>query len=779
MTNPSQSDNSSNDGFGEMAEYIQVFIDESTEELDHLVEAILILEKDPSNTTALQSAFRMLHSLKGSCGMMGFEAAGNFAHKLEDQFESYRSGARLINRDATSLMLRSIDFFRVFVDRLRQGENLDRDPVELSQAWERLESGNATSTVIHTENSGLAGNAGSIPAFSISGGVRLIITFRDGLPLADLKARLIVNKLSAIGEVVDCDPPIDEAGSFEDLRIFSLTLVTSHSIDEVRRIVKVDGVESIDIQSNHAVLFPGNRLGSEKEETTPPNTSDIPVQSLSATSGPAIESIPTSDGSDALIGSDRGGKESSNQTIRIETERLDQLMNLTGELVITDARFSQISDSLRSLFSSRSSSFHERDLLQRFRARIDELRKSAIDAVDTANVVRQFLEGVDEELDLLEQQGDKWDIGRQRFHDIQDAVDQFGRIAKNLQRCVLKTRMVSVAPLFNRFKRVVRDLSVEHGKQVQLAITGEKTELDKQMIDALGEPLLHLVRNCVDHGIESPDQRRLAGKPTTGTLSLEASQRGNNVFIQISDDGGGIRIDRIRDKIARQGRVPTSKLAELSEQEILDFIWEPGFSTAERITEVSGRGVGMDIVRDTIARLNGMITLTSKEGTGTTFTIRLPLTLAIIHSLVVKVRGTLFSVPMDDVREIISIQPQQIFRVQHANAIEVRNRIMPLRRLDEVLAWNSLPWELVDPASDQYRFGGSPCNVILLEVRSRIVGLVVDELVGRSDIVIKSLSENFRPVKGLSGASITGDGEVCLMLDPLVILDPSSDTIAH
>lgn len=785
MTHPSQSNNSNNDDFGEMAEYLQVFIDESTEELDHLVEAMLVLEKDPSNTSSLQSAFRMLHSLKGSCGMMGFEAASNFAHQLEDQFESYRSGTKTIHREATTLMLRSIDYFRDFVQRLRQGEKPDQEPTDLIESWKRLDSSDEKTTSSTRDRPTDAPSYQAIPAFSISGGVRLVITFRDGLPLADLKARLIVNKLSAIGEVIDCDPPIDEAGSFEDMRIFSLTLVTSHSLDDVRRTVKVDGVESIDIQSGQAITLLQPQTDPSQPAAKVPLTNTIstpaPESELNLVSAPvsAPVSAAGSEKVEATPPGDRGIKESSNQTIRVETERLDQLMNLTGELVIADARFSQISDSLQSIFANRSTSSHGRDFMLRLRSRVDGLRKSLSSSADSEALARQFLDGVDEDLDSLEQQGDHWNEGCQRFDEIQDAVDQLGRISKNLQRCVLKTRMVSVAPLFNRFKRVVRDLSVEHGKQVQLEISGEKTELDKQMIDALGEPLLHLIRNCVDHGIESSEQRRYAGKPITGTISMEASQRGNNVFIRISDDGGGIRADKIRDKAVRLGLVPNSKVAELSVQEILDFIWEPGFSTADRITETSGRGVGMDIVRDAITRLNGTISLASTEGAGTTFTIRLPLTLAIIHSLLVRVRGTLFSVPMDDVREIVSIHPQQVFRVQHSNVIEVRNRVMPLRRLDEVLAWNTMSSQGQDHTADENRSAANHCNVLLLEVRNRMIGLAVDELVGRSDIVIKSLSENFRTVKGLSGASITGDGEVCLMLDPLVILDPSSDTIGR
>jgi two-component system chemotaxis sensor kinase CheA len=778
MTNPSQNDPSNNDEFGEMAEYIQVFIDESTEELDHLVEAMLVLEKDPSNISALQSAFRMLHSLKGSCGMMGFEAAGNFAHQLEDQFESYRNGERVIHREATTLMLQSIDYFREFVDHLRRGEKTERDPDPLIQAWKQLNTRHASPSDIHGATTAPRGASregidslplGPFHAQTVSGGVRLVITFRNGLPLADLKARLIVNKLSAIGEVIDCSPPIEEAGSFEELRVFSLTLVTSHSIDEVRSTVKVDGVESIDIHSNQAIILPTAPSIPQKSEP----------EEFQADSRPDTEPKPPGEGLDVSAANDRSVRESSNQTIRVETERLDQLMNLTGELVTADARFLRISDALKTVFSARSSSSHGRNILQRLRSRVDEFRTSATKSTEYDSSLLTFLDGIDEELDSLDHQGENWNEGCRRFDQIQEAVDQLGRIAKNLQRCVLKTRMVSISPLFSRFKRVVRDLSVEHGKQVQLAISGEKTELDKQMIDALGEPLLHLVRNCVDHGIESQEQRGLAGKPTTGTISLSASQRGNNVFIEISDDGGGIRVDKIRDKAVRQGLLPSSKIAELSDQEILDFIWEPGFSTADRITEISGRGVGMDIVRDAITRLNGTITLASNEGKGTAFTIRLPLTLAIIHSLVVKVRGTLFSVPMDDVREIVSIQPQQIFRIQHANAIEVRNRVMPLRRLEEVFAWNTKTLAPCDRSIDDHRHVETHCNVILLEVRNRIVGLVVDELVGRSDIVIKSLSENFRPIKGLSGASITGDGEVCLMLDPLVILDPVSDTIAR
>ena len=366
--------------------------------------------------------------------------------------------------------------------------------------------------------------------------------------------------------------------------------------------------------------------------------------------------------------------------------------------------------------------------------------------------------------------------GHRHFLQITEAVDQLTRVSKNLQRGVLNTRMVPVGPLLNRFKRVIRDISVERGKRVQLLVHGENTELDRRMIDSLGDPLLHLVRNSIDHGLESPEQRVACGKPEVGTISIEASHRGNNVLITVRDDGGGISSEKIRARVVSRGIATESQVREMSEQQIVDYIWHPGFSTAEQVTDISGRGVGMDIVRSTITSLSGTIDVVSIPGQGTTFTIRLPLTLAIIRSLLIRNRNGHFSIPIDDVREIVSISPDQIHAVHRHLTIDVRGELISLVTMENIFDWNvSAESDLKDGNASSRNI-----NVVLLYSRGRTLGLRVDSLVGRADIVIKSLSENFVAIRGLSGASIMGDGTVCLMLDCASLIELASErAVAH
>jgi len=262
---------------------------------------------------------------------------------------------------------------------------------------------------------------------------------------------------------------------------------------------------------------------------------------------------------------------------------------------------------------------------------------------------------------------------RRDFGRLDEAIDQLSRVSDSLQRGVLGTRMVPVSPLFNRFKRVVRDLSVDRGKQIELVLKGENTELDKRMIDALGDPMVHLVRNSVDHGMESPEVRQAAGKPAEGTVSLSAQHRGNHVYITITDDGGGIDDAKIRRRLVDRNLLSAEAAQALSRQEAIEYIWYPGFSTAEQVTDVSGGGVGMDIVKSRIDELSGTIETESELGVGTTFTLKLPLTLAIISSLLVEIRGIVFAIPKDDVREIVQIRMKKIIDVGGRKTFEVRS----------------------------------------------------------------------------------------------------------
>jgi two-component system chemotaxis sensor kinase CheA len=447
---------------------------------------------------------------------------------------------------------------------------------------------------------------------------------------------------------------------------------------------------------------------------------------------------------------------------------------LTGELVVANARFAQITGKMSPLFR-RSGVFKKaREVAESLRRRFDQVRDSLADSNDLAELWTQISQGLDEDLEGLDRQSELWQEGHGRFAEINDAVDQLTRVSKNLQRGVLNTRMVPVGPLFNRFKRVIRDLSVERQKQVRLTIHGEKTELDKRMIDALGDPLLHLVRNSIDHGLESPSMRRQAGKSEAGSIILEAAQRGNNVLITVRDDGAGINTEKVRSRIVERGFAAAAQAAEMTDQQAIDFIWHPGFSTADAVTEISGRGVGMDIVRSAISDLSGTIDVSSTAGQGTTFTIRLPLTLAIIHSLLIQYHDDFFSMPIEDVREIVSIPRDQVHAVHRHLTIDVRGELIPLISMGRVFTWNGLGKRGTDSQAMTGASNGA-VNVVVLHARGKTVGLSVDSLVGRSDLVIKSLSENLYPVRGLSGASILGDGAVCLMLDSAALIELASE----
>jgi two-component system chemotaxis sensor kinase CheA len=328
------------------------------------------------------------------------------------------------------------------------------------------------------------------------------------------------------------------------------------------------------------------------------------------------------------------------------------------------------------------------------------------------------------------------------------------------------TRMVPIGPLFARFKRVVRDITRTNQKQIELVIRGEKTELDKRMIDELGDPLIHMVRNSADHGVELPAVRVAAGKPAQGVVVLAACHRGNSIVIQVSDDGKGLDPAHLRQKAVERGIICASDAERLSEAESLALIWEPGFSTAEKVTEISGRGMGMDIVRSKIEQLNGSVELTSRRGEGTTFTIRLPLTLAILPSLLVRIDGDVFAVPLDAIVEIVTIEPGDLRTVHRRETARVRDRIVSVVRLKELFDWRC---DADEAAADDGRI-----TLVVVAADGREIGVVVDRPLGEEDVVIKSIAENFRNVPGIAGASILGDGRVSLILDPSALLDMAS-----
>ena len=350
--------------------------------------------------------------------------------------------------------------------------------------------------------------------------------------------------------------------------------------------------------------------------------------------------------------------------------------------------------------------------------------------------VRSHVRRIQNELEPLRREVQTFSQAHEFVEDLFEAIHQLGRVSDGIQQSVMDTRMVPIGPLFARFKRVVRDITRSTGKQARLEIRGENTELDKRMIDELGDPLVHLVRNSVDHGIEPPDVREAAGKPREGTVTLDAFHRGNSIVIEVRDDGKGLDADRILRKCLEKGLVTKADAEKMTTQQIYQKIWEPGLSTAEKVTEVSGRGMGMDIVKSKIEELSGAADIDSVPGQGTTITIKLPLTLAILPSLMVEIRGDVFAIPMEAVVEIVSVARDQLSSVQGRQMASVRGRVVSLLRLGDLLASTA-------PAAPG-RPDPSETTLVIVGEAGEEVGLAVDRVIGEEDVVIKSIAENYR-----------------------------------
>ncbi len=809
--------NGNSDDFADdMAEYLPTFLDETEEQLDDLVETLLILESDFNNSEALNGAFRLIHSIKGSAGIMGLESITVLTHHLESRFEQFRSGQARLDESTMNLVLRCIDFLRECTNRLRNGQQLG-SPSELLIEVKNLEKQSKpakkddSQTPVPSHGPVVQKDPSQSDESCFESGADdsmtlMIVRFRSGLQLVDLKAQLIVNRLSAFGKVKMTRPDIKHIEDFEGLDALEICIETEEDHSRLRSASEVDGVESIEFltgpvetQSATETISPppNTRIPPPDpddnvvvEEETTSTRSDSPadphsfehVAEIETASElpPAIDSlvdseqesepnsVPQPEEQPAVVGGSETAIGKTSETMRVEIDRLDNLMNLAGELVVNRARFEQISAEVNPELRKTNMLNRIREFSDNLRLTIAGMEHAREQGADWSKQILQLRGG----LDLLEEQSEIWNNSREYVNQMGEAVDQLSRVSQGLRRGVLGTRMVPVAPLFNRFKRVVRDLSKDRGKQVNLVIHGEKTELDKRMIDELGDPLVHLVRNSIDHGLETREQRVSLGKPETGTICLDASHRGNNIYIVVRDDGAGINEDKIKSKLVEKAILSSSDAEQLTREQTLDYIWHPGFSTADKVTDVSGRGVGMDVVKKRIDSLNGTLQIESIPGVGTTFTIRLPLTLAIITSLLVRVRKTTFALPIDDVREIVSIDQQDVVDVLGQQTFDVRGEFIPLRRVDDIFHWHGIDYGGVGDflrQSDGSR--DDKLQIVVLTSAGKTIGLRVDELLGSQDLVIKSLSDNFLNIRGLSGASILGDGSVCLMLEVGTVIE--------
>ncbi len=756
----------------DLSELLPFYLDETDEQIVGLNELLLKLEQEPGDEKALREAFRLVHSVKGSSTVMGLLQVKELTHHLETFFDQIRAGQRALDRPFLDLCFRCLDALRDYHAELRAQGQCDMDLSGLTQlVIARLEGSEpeVPETAKASEHAPEPETVAAPPTFDPSavssapvevsdldprtapGVVAIRVTFEQNIPWPDMKARLVVNRLGAKGRVVATEPAVDKLDEVERLHQFTVWLASDGEIDEFHALADVDGVASIDITT------------ASRPAAAPPISPVTPseVEPIEPTEAPAITPAtpaPTQQG-DA-----RKGRVA--ETVRVDADRLDHLMNLAGELVINKARFAEIARGLEEVFRGSNVDILAADTLER----LDVISRGLDDkdAVEGGlgtrwaaqfRRLRENFRAILDDLDQVRQ-------ARERINAMSEAIHHLGRVSDGIQKGVLETRMVPIGPLFDRFQRVVRDLRVSSNKEVTLDIEGEKTELDKRMIDELSDPLVHMVRNSVDHGLELPETRVAAGKPRVGRVLLAASHRGNSVVITVSDDGRGIDCSRVRAKALAKGLLSEEDAHRFTDRQIIPFIFHPGLSTAEKVTDISGRGVGMDIVKSRIETLNGTLDVRSELGAGTTFTIRLPLTLAIMPVLLVRVGIEAYAIPLDHLAEIVEVQPAQVYRVQGRRSIEVRGRIIALVKLADLFR-GRLQSDSEAPAN------GKQIVVVVTNGEST-VGLVVDHLIGMQEAVLKSLEKNFRPVPGLSGASILGDGRVSLILDIDALIEMSA-----
>lgn len=778
----------------EMAQYVQMFVDETTEQLDELVEVLLVLENQPESASHLNESFRLIHSIKGAAAMMGLDSITLLTHHLENHFERFRSGLETLDTSLMNLILKCVDFLRNAVETLRQGQPLVSAPELIEQlsktANEIRTAGETTQTTIsqpattqstvtpaEPQHEVLASQSADSPTTR-----RIIVYFDRTIELPELKAELIIARLSDVAVIHRISPDIEELTSLTELRTLQVWLDSSRDDNDLRSTVDIVGVDLVEIDAVDS--WP------QREDDLQPEPASVPIVASplmdntvaedhfaerSAEKADVDSDLPpqeslvvASSASKPVVSSGAETQSVVVETLRVDIQRLDRLMNLAGELVVNRARFVQLASQMNETFKKSGLISHLRDLCdflrESFANEFDSLHTNSGAKPERLGQMRETVTALEEELQTLEQ-------GRKSFLQLKEAIDQFSRVSDGLQRGVLDTRMVPVGPLFNRFKRTVRDISAELKKKVHFVIRGENTELDKRMIDELGDPLVHLVRNAIDHGLESEAIRVSRGKPETGTLTLEAAHSGNNVLITISDDGGGINIEKVRRRAIERGLITSVEADMMSDHDIAQFIWAPGFSTAETVSDISGRGVGMDIVKTRISELNGTIEVDSALGKGTRFIVRLPLTLAIIRSLLFQLPQGIFAAPIENVREIVSIRSKDVISVHGRDSIEVRGEFIPLIRIDDVFDWHASSLNQVLEGTSEPELQSTTFSVLILNSGSKSMGMVVGELKGCQDIVVKSLDENFTHIRGLAGASILGDGSVCLLLDIVSCLE--------
>ncbi len=673
---------------------IGVFIDELEEKIQVINDGLLVLERDEGNRETIQEIFRAAHTIKGSSGIMGYQNMASLTHEMENLFDKIRHGEIHVTSAMVNVLFEALDTLKDLKEEVTgDGPAVNTSPV-VTKIRDFVEGGTANEPPVNQQVAAAALEQSTPAAVSTRAWIdigeveenvvreaelrgfqsfQVAVDIDRDCQMKNVRAFLIFETLQQVGEIIKSQPSAEDIQDGKYDLGFQLVLITREDADRIKNlIITISEVTGAEIQP---VLFQSQDAFFEQPKFQEKSGAQPDVQAAKST-GPEVLD------------------KKAVKTVRVDVSKLDNLMNLVGELVIDRTRLNRFTEIFESRFGS------------------DDLAES-----------------------------------------ISEISNHLGQVTGDLQEQIMKSRMLPVDQLFNRFPRMVRDTAQKLNKEINFVVEGKETELDRNVIEVIGDPLIHLIRNAIDHGIETPEERIRAGKPGSGTLLLKASYAESHIVITVQDDGKGMDINRIRSKAAEMGFMDREAVERLSEREALYLIFKPGFSTKNNdVSDLSGRGVGMDVVNTAIEQINGTVELDTKLGQGTRFTIRLPLTLAIIRALMVTQGKQVFAFPLTNVSETIRITDKEIRRIGNNEVIVVREKILPLTRLGHV-------FNCPDCVEDTKMF------VVILGSGEKNIAVVVDKLLGEQEIVIKSLGDYLGQIPGLSGACILGDGKVALIVD--------------
>ncbi|MDE7272662.1 MAG: chemotaxis protein CheA [Lachnospiraceae bacterium] len=709
------------------SQYLDIFLDESKEHLQNLSDQIMELEQNPENMDTINEIFRAAHSLKGMAGTMGYKRMQTLTHDMENVFSEVRNGTFKVQPGMIDILFKSLDALEEYVNNIQQtteeGTNDNQDLINalnsiLKNNGQVIAEGSAPeadsgAASVPTETpSSDEGNAKRErwQGIKISDTERMLVdkAHNEGLKvygvtvyveeacvLKAARAFLVFKALEKLGEIIVSAPTAQDIEDEKFELTFSLIFISRNTADEIK-----DAVKSVsEIEEAFCAEYSVAAKSAESEkivESRPVEAAKPPVASPAPKAAPTP--APAAKPAVATPASSSSAKPAAkpvvNRTVRVDIEKLDNLMNLVSELIIA--------------------------------------KNSLISATAAAE----------------ENKGDNGSVNEQ--------IEYLESVTTNLHESVMKVRMVPIESVVAKFPRMIRDLSKKLGKKMELYMSGEDTELDRTVVDEIGDPLMHMLRNSADHGLEPNDVRVANGKPEVGSIFLDAYQDGNNVVIEVRDDGGGINVEAVRSKAIERGTVTPEQAETMTEKEIIDLLFLPSFSTAKKVSDVSGRGVGLDVVKSKIESLSGEVEVKNRFGEGSSWIIRLPLTLAIIQALMVVIGDEKYAIALGSIQTIEDVLPEDIKFVQAKEVIHIRGTVIPIIRMDKVL-------EIPSRGDEDNK--NKNLTVIIVKKGDKQAGLVVDELIGQQEVVIKSMGKYIKVPKMISGATILGNGEVALILD--------------